>query len=50
MQDNLPVPYDSKKLNSVEMKYPTIDRELLCVVATLKGFQFLLLGAEIHIY
>jgi hypothetical protein len=50
MQDNLPVAYYSKKLNTAQMNYPTIDKELLCVVATLKGFLSMLLGGEIHIY
>lgn len=32
------------------MNYLTIDKELLFVVSTVKGFQSMLLGAEIHIY
>jgi hypothetical protein len=50
MQDDRPVAYNSRKLNSAQRNYVTIDKELLCVVATLRGFQSMLLGAELHIY
>ena len=32
------------------MHYATIDKELLCVVATLQEFHSMLLGAELHIH
>jgi hypothetical protein len=50
MQGGKPVACYCKKLNSAEMNYPTIDKELLCVVATIHKFCSMLLDAELHVH
>ncbi len=50
MQEGKPVSYYSKKLNSAQMNYATIDKELLCVVATLCKCRSMLLGAELNVH
>jgi len=50
MQDKRPVAYCSKKLNSAQMNYATIDKELHCVVASLHELRSMLFGADLHIH
>jgi hypothetical protein len=50
IQDDRPAAYYSRKLNSAQRNYATIDKELLCVVVSLKEFGSMLLSAELHIY
>jgi hypothetical protein len=32
------------------MNYATIDKEILCVIATLREFRSMLFGAELHVH
>jgi hypothetical protein len=50
MQEDKLVAYYRKKLNSAQMNYVTIDKELLCVIAALCEFHSMLLGAELHVH
>ena len=49
-QDNKPIAFYSRKLNSAQTRYTTTERELLSIVETLKEFKTILLGYEIDIY
>jgi hypothetical protein len=50
VQEGKPVAYYNKKLNSAQMNYATIDKELLCVVSTLCELRSMLLGAELQVH
>ena len=49
-QDNRPIALYSRKLNPVQMRYTTTERELLSIVETLKEFHNILLGQKIIVY
>ena len=49
-QDNKPIAFYSRKLNSAQRRYTTTERELLSIVETLKEFKTILLGYKIEIF
>ena len=49
-QNNKHIMFYSHKLNAVQKRYATIEKELLAIVETLKEFKNILLGQDIKFY
>ena len=49
-QRGKPIGFFSRKLNSAQKNYPTIEKELLGIAETLKEFRYILLGHKIIIW
>ena len=49
-QEGKVITFNPRKLTPTQKKYPTIDKEILCIVETLKEYCEILWGACIHVH
>ena len=49
-QNGKVIAFFSRKLTDSQTKYPTIDKEMLCIVETLKEYRDILWGARIYVH
>jgi hypothetical protein len=50
IQERRPIACFSQKLTKSQQNYTIIEKEMLSIVATLKDFRSMLLGANIHVF